>query len=596
MTAASTVPTGQGTVTAKVFGHPLNAWYVAAWDHEVTRKPMARRIADRPLALYRTEDGQAVALADACWHRLAPLSMGKLVGRDGIQCPYHGIVYNSAGRCIVHAGAGDHQPQRDRAVLPGGRAVPLRVGLARATPPRPTRTWSRTCTRWTSPEWAGDGETIHAACNYQLVLDNLMDLTHEEFVHSSSIGQDELSESEFDDTHDGQHRDRHPLDARHRRPAVLAQEHAGQVPRLRGQGRPLADHPLRGARRTIRIDVGVAKAGTGAPEGDRSQGVNGYVMNTITPETDRTCHYFWAFMRNYRLDSQLITTQLRNGVHGVFGEDEAMLTAQQEAIDANPDYEFYSLNIDAGGMWVRRILDRMLEAEGRQRTAAADPVHRPDRRAAAEPSADPDEENHHGSKQHRGLAAGRPSSSPSQVAAGHPPDRPEPAHRSRPSRGPTSTCWSPSTARHDAGPTRSSNRATTAAAWPSASSSAPASRGGSVLMHALQAGDVLDITQPLQNFPLRVGAPRYVLLAGGIGITAIPHMATVLRQREGGLLAIVYAGRNRDSMAYLPRPGRPARRPAQCTPTTSTASSTSPGLVGAVRARDASFTCAGRSG
>jgi vanillate O-demethylase monooxygenase subunit len=116
---------------------------------------------------------------------------------------------------------------------------------------------------------------------------------------------------------------------------------------------------------TICIDVGVAKAGTGAPEGDRSQGVNGYVMNTITPETDRTCHYFWAFMRNYRLDSQLITTQLREGVTRVFGEDEAMLIAQQQAIDANPEYEFYSLNIDAGGMWVRRLLERMLEAEGR---------------------------------------------------------------------------------------------------------------------------------------------------------------------------------------------------------------------------------------
>lgn len=74
--------------------------------------------------------------------------------------------------------------------------------------------------------------------------------------------------------------------------------------------------------------------------------------------------------RNYRLDSQLITTQLRNGVHGVFGEDEVMLRAQQEAIDANPDYEFYSLNIDAGCMWVRRILERMLEAEGRSGAVA----------------------------------------------------------------------------------------------------------------------------------------------------------------------------------------------------------------------------------
>ncbi len=75
-------------------------------------------------------------------------------------------------------------------------------------------------------------------------------------------------------------------------------------------------------------------------------------------------------MRNYRLDSQQITIELRDGVRGVFGEDELMLRAQQEAIDANPDYAFYSLNIDAGGMWVRRILDRMLQAEGRLENAA----------------------------------------------------------------------------------------------------------------------------------------------------------------------------------------------------------------------------------
>lgn len=88
-------------------------------------------------------------------------------------------------------------------------------------------------------------------------------------------------------------------------------------------------------------------------------------MNTITPETARTSHYFCSIQRNYRLDSPAITAQLRDGVHNVFGEDEAMLTAQQAAIDAKPDYEFYSLNIDTGGMWVRRLLERMLLAEGR---------------------------------------------------------------------------------------------------------------------------------------------------------------------------------------------------------------------------------------
>jgi vanillate O-demethylase ferredoxin subunit len=79
---------------------------------------------------------------------------------------------------------------------------------------------------------------------------------------------------------------------------------------------------------------------------------------------------------------------------------------------------------------------------------------------------------------------------------------------------------------------------------------APVSRGGSVFMHTLQPGDILRITQPLQNFPLRVGAERYVLLAGGIGITAIMNMAAVLRNVKADY-TIVYAGRNRAAMAYL---------------------------------------------
>lgn len=79
---------------------------------------------------------------------------------------------------------------------------------------------------------------------------------------------------------------------------------------------------------------------------------------------------------------------------------------------------------------------------------------------------------------------------------------------------------------------------------------APASRGGSIHMHTLDLGDRLRITQPMQNFPLRVGAPRYILLAGGIGITAILHMARVLKSIKADY-RLVYAGRGRDAMAYL---------------------------------------------
>jgi vanillate O-demethylase monooxygenase subunit len=359
-----TVSATKTTSTAKLLPSPLNAWFVAGWDHEISAKGiLARTIAGRPLALYRTGDGRAVALADACWHRLAPLSQGKLVGRDEIQCPYHGLRYNAAGRCTSMPAQETLNPS---ATVPSFPVVERYryVWVWLGDPTKADPGLLPDMHQLDSPEWAGDGETIHAPCNYQLVLDNLMDLTHEEFVHSSSIGQEELSESEFEVTHDETSvtvtRWMRNIDA----PPFWLKNMRDKFPDFEGKvDRWQIIHYYFPS--TICIDVGVAEAGTGAPEGDRSRGVNGYVMNTITPETERSCHYFWAFMRNYRLESQLITTQLRNGVHGVFGEDEAMLLAQQTAIDANPDYEFYNLNIDMGGMWVRRLLERALEAEGR---------------------------------------------------------------------------------------------------------------------------------------------------------------------------------------------------------------------------------------
>lgn len=347
----------------KVLDHPLNAWYVAAWDYEVNRKPLARQIAGRRLAMYRTEDGRPVALADACWHRLAPLSMGKLQGNDELRCPYHGIVYNSAGRCVSMPAQETINPSATVTSYPlveRYRYVWVWLGDPTLADPELVPDMHQL----NDTEWAGDGLTIPVACNYQLVLDNLMDLTHEEFVHSSSIGQEELSESDFVVTHNDTgvtvtrwmlNIDAPPFWLKNMRDKFPGFE--GKVDRWQ-----IIHYEFPS---TINIDVGVAKAGTGAPEGDRSQGVNGYVMNTISPETARSCHYFWAFMRNYRLESQLITTQLRDGVSGVFKEDEDMLIAQQEAIDANPDYEFYSLNIDGGGMWVRRLIERALVAEGR---------------------------------------------------------------------------------------------------------------------------------------------------------------------------------------------------------------------------------------
>ncbi|MDV8022716.1 aromatic ring-hydroxylating dioxygenase subunit alpha [Rhodococcus sp. IEGM 1330] len=353
---------GPGGATAKNMQFPLDAWYVAAWDHEVTSAALtARTIAGKSMVLYRTDEGRPVALADACWHRLAPLSMGKRVGSDQVQCPYHGLRYNSAGRCTSMPSQDTINPSAMVASFP----VEQRYRFLWVWPGDPTLadpSLIADMSQMDSPDWAGDGRTIDVQANWLLVLDNLMDLTHEEFVHSSSIGQDELSEAGFDVTHD----ERTVTVSRWMRgidpPPFWRKNMRDRFPGFEGKVDrwQIIHYEAPG---TICIDVGVAEAGTGAPEGDRSRGVNGYVMNTMSPVDERSALYFWAFMRNYCLDSQLITTQLREGVHGVFGEDEAMLTAQQKAIDANPDHEFYNLNIDAGGMWVRRIVQRMIETE-----------------------------------------------------------------------------------------------------------------------------------------------------------------------------------------------------------------------------------------
>src|SRR5436305_15297628 len=86
---------------AENFGRPRfprNAWYATAWDAELKHALLPRTIAGRKLVLYRRENGSPVALEDACWHRLLPLSMGRLEG-DTVVCGYHGLKYDCHGRC-----------------------------------------------------------------------------------------------------------------------------------------------------------------------------------------------------------------------------------------------------------------------------------------------------------------------------------------------------------------------------------------------------------------------------------------------------------------------------------------------------------------
>ena len=335
---------------------PLNAWYVAAWSHEVGRRaPLARTVCDRRMALWRKADGSIAALDDACWHRLLPLSMGWLEG-DEIVCRDLGLAFDGTGQCTRMPGQDKPSVAARVATIP----VVERHRWVWVWPGDPARAdpSSLPDVHWNDdPAWSGDGQTLAAKCNYRLFVDNLMDLTHESFVHATSIGNKHVAESPMTTTHEGRTvtstRWMHDIDAPPFWRAQLGRP--GNVDRwqiIRFE-----------APCTIVLDVGVAPTGTGAPQGDRSKGVNGRVVNTITPETESTCLYFWTLMRNYRQADQSLTTQMREANARIFLEDLEVVEAQQREMELRPDQPLRNLSIDSGSMRARRIIEEMIAAE-----------------------------------------------------------------------------------------------------------------------------------------------------------------------------------------------------------------------------------------
>lgn len=352
--------------------YPLNAWYAAAQAYEVEHALTARTICETDIVLYRRSDGRVAALQDACWHRLLPLSLGRLNG-DEVVCGYHGLTFDPNGRCT-------HMPSQET-INPSAcvRAFPVeeRHGLIWVWMGDPALADTDTVPdfHWNNdPGLAGKGGTFYSLqCEYRLVVDNLLDLTHETFVHAGSIGHDSITRSPFDVYHD----DRTVTVQRWMLDGEAPPFWGSQLKLKLGRDVPVDRwHNIRfEAPSTIRGDVGVAEAGTGAPEGDRSQGVTGYFLAALTPETATSCHYFWNFVRDYHIDDEELSDKLNrahvNNGEGVYDQDKAVLQAQQAAVLKYDRAPFYNLNIDAGAMWARRIIDQMIDKEVQAETAAA---------------------------------------------------------------------------------------------------------------------------------------------------------------------------------------------------------------------------------
>jgi len=322
-----------------------NSWYVAAWDREVTRVLLARTLVGEPIVLYRKEDGAAVALEDRCCHRHLPLSMGKLEG-DALRCGYHGLKFDASGKCVEIPGQETIPPQaRVRAfpLVEKYNWVWIWMGdLAQADPALIPNWW------WADhKEWAFTRpDRVHLKCNYQLIADNVLDVTHLAYVHASSIGSSSIAE--FPATVERQERRVKLTRWIRDRPPPPLYKKAGGFPGNVDRWQ-IVEH--------VPPCFSVNFAGCQ----DRERKIDLMALSAPTPETAGTTHYFFGFVRNFGLTDPEMEKIFALDMVTVFNEDFPVLEAQQRNMDANRPR--IDIAVDAAPMAARRMLQAMLAGE-----------------------------------------------------------------------------------------------------------------------------------------------------------------------------------------------------------------------------------------
>jgi vanillate O-demethylase monooxygenase subunit len=340
-----------------------NAWYVAAWDHELSRSMLRRIVLEEPVVLFRTTDGKPVALEDRCCHRQAPLSMGKLAGNI-VTCPYHGLQFDTTGRCIKVPSQEKIPPNarvRSYPVVEKNHWIWIWTGDPAKADPALIEDF-----HWMDdPAWRFGGSYLHVDGNYLLVVENLLDTTHLPFLHPNTLGTDSFARSEFEVKREG---DRITV-ARYVMDDLPAPFHKqmGGFPDGMKVDRWQVTHY--GPPSFVKLDVGSAPVGTAVRQGERGKGVNMWNLNAITPETQKTAHYFFAQAYNFKLDERWVSDMLRTQVHNIFLEDMAIIRAQQQNMDLGPS-PVQNLAQDKAWVAMRQIVQRLIQEE-QQHAAAA---------------------------------------------------------------------------------------------------------------------------------------------------------------------------------------------------------------------------------
>lgn len=337
-----------------------NTWYVAALSTEVEADAFFhRRILETSILIYRKQDGTPVAMQDRCPHRFAPLHLGKRVG-DEVSCLYHGLRFNSQGQC-THSPHGDgNVPQRAcvRTFPMVERFGFLWIWMGAVDQADECKLPDYSLLPGPDEHAVGYGY-MHMDANYELIVDNVMDLSHVDHVHGPLLN-----------TAGGLSPQKPPV--QEDEDSVLVRWEWTQHPPI-GLLAPFLKDPEGPAEQFVQVRWSAPSnmfltVGAVQDEGRKSfdKAIVSWDFHVMTPESERSTHYFFASRRNFLVDdAELNKAKMEGMIHTFKTEDEPLIAAVQAEMGTT---DFWSLkpallSCDPAPVKARRRLAKLIEQE-----------------------------------------------------------------------------------------------------------------------------------------------------------------------------------------------------------------------------------------
>jgi vanillate O-demethylase monooxygenase subunit len=194
---------------------------------------------------------------------------------------------------------------------------------------------------------------------YQLLNENILDLTHLTYTHEATIGTEAVVESAltFEDRPTHIHSVRTVRNDRATPFHARALGISGRVDReLLSDFYPPNLHAS-GSR------FWSAEPG---PDGERRLYGEFRVLHVATPETPHSTHYFWAFTRTFAKGDDEVTRLMIENFEKAIAEDIDAIEAQERVVDLDPPMSDASGLADAAAIRGRRRVEALIEKERQQ--------------------------------------------------------------------------------------------------------------------------------------------------------------------------------------------------------------------------------------